>query len=578
MSIYNKIRIIFVVSFLFVTAFFASTFYIEKSKHIQSIEKRYVRTALFLQKHFRQSMHREQRVDFSEDTVKLYLKESNFRQVNRKNKAHLLKHAVVIKKRKILRAKMEILRVKDKLYLSLENHRFHVLLRDKEKREFPFELLLGYLATLVFLLGLYIWLTRSLKPLKALQSKIEEVGKGDLSVSFKSEKSDEIAQVSNAFDTALRKLESLIDSRQLFLQKHFRQNMYRDEDVDFSEDTVKLYLKESNFRQVKSENKEHILKYAKVIKKRKVLRSKMEILKVKDKRYFLLDNHRFHILLKDKEKNEFPFALLLGYIASLVFLLGLYVWLTRSLKPLKTLQSKIGEVAKGDLAVSFKSNKSDEIAQVSNAFDDALRKLESLIDSRQLFLRAIMHELKTPIGKGKILNTFLEEEKLKEGYEEVFERLELLLNEFAKIEQMLSANYEVKLAKYNAKDLVDQALELMILDDETLENHVTVVEKSPLILSTDFTLFPLAIKNLIDNAMKYGKEHKVEIVIDKNGISVLSSGVQFTEDIESYYQPFHAKGKGLGLGLYIVHNSLEMLKLELDYHYKDEKNNFTIRV
>jgi len=364
----------------------------------------------------------------------------------------------------------------------------------------------------------------------------------------------------------------------LFLQKHFRQSMHKDEHVDFSEDTVRLYLKESNFRKVNPVNKERVLKYAKVIKKRKILRSKMKILRVKDKLYLSLNNHRFHVLLKDKEQHGFPFVLLLGYIASLVFLLGLYVWLTRSLKPLKTLQSQIEEVAQGDLSVSFKSDKSDEIAQVSNAFDDALRKLESLIDSRQLFLRAIMHELKTPIGKGKILNAFLEEEKLKEGYEEVFSRLELLLNEFAKIEQMLSANYEVKLVKYNAKDLVEQALELMILDNETLEKQVIVQEKSPLILSTDFTLFPLALKNLIDNAMKYASNHKVEIVIDNKGISVLSSGVQFTDDIESYYQPFHAKGKGLGLGLYIVHNSLEMLKLKLDYHYMDEKNNFTIKV
>jgi two-component system OmpR family sensor kinase len=363
----------------------------------------------------------------------------------------------------------------------------------------------------------------------------------------------------------------------LFLQKHFRQSMHRDAYVDFSEDTVKLYLKESNFRKVNLKNKERVLKYAKVIKKRKILRSKMKILRMKDKLYLSLDNHRFHVLLKDKEQHGFPLVLFLGYIASLAFLLVLYIWLTRSLKPLKTLQKQIEEVAKGDLTVSFKSDKSDEIAQVSNAFDDALHKLESLIDSRQLFLRAIMHELKTPIGKGKILNAFLEEEKLKEGYEEVFSRLELLLNEFAKIEQMLSANYEVKLAKYNAKDLVEQALELMMLDDKTLETQVTVIEKSPLVLSTDFTLFPLALKNLIDNAMKYGKEHKVELVIDNNGISVLSSGVQFTDDIESYYKPFHAKGKGLGLGLYIVHNSLEMLKLKLDYSYEERKNIFFIK-
>ena len=362
----------------------------------------------------------------------------------------------------------------------------------------------------------------------------------------------------------------------LFLQKHFRQSMHRDRSVNFSDDTVKLYLKESALKRVTGEKMSRVLNQARVVKKRKVLRANLQILRLKDKRYLSFKNHRFHILLQDKEKQQPPYALLLGYVGALLFLLSLYFWLTRSLKPLKTLQEKIEEVSDGDLSVSFKSDKRDEIAQVSNAFDDALRKLESLIDSRQLFLRAIMHELKTPIGKGKILNSFLHEEKLQDGYEEVFQRLELLLNEFAKIEQMLSANYEVKMVKYNAQDLVEQALELMLLDEDTLENSVTIVENTPLVLSTDFTLFPLALKNLIDNAMKYGDEGKVEIVIEKDGISVVSKGLELTDDIEDYFKPFHASSKGMGLGLYIVHNSLEMLHLKLQYHHFKGKNSFKI--
>ncbi|MBT8348628.1 MAG: sensor histidine kinase, partial [Sulfurovum sp.] len=208
--------------------------------------------------------------------------------------------------------------------------------------------------------------------------------------------------------------------------------------------------------------------------------------------------------------------------------------------------------------------------------DEALRKVESLIDSRQLFLRTIMHELKTPIGKGKILNTFIEEDKLKDGYDEVFGRLELLLNEFSKIEQMLSSNYELHLANYNAIDLVEQALELMIMDEDALEEQVEIIEESPLILSTDFTLFPLALKNLIDNAIKYAPDHHVEIHISKEGITVSNKGAQFTDQIENYFKPFHGKGEGLGLGLYIVHNIMEMLKLKLTYSYVDNKNSFSI--
>ena len=375
-----------------------------------------------------------------------------------------------------------------------------------------------------------------------------------------------------------QKIEKRYMHTSLFLHRHFRQSIRHNNGGDFSDATVKLYLKESGFRLIlDADKKQNIQKKAKVLQKRKVLRSQFKILRLKHKMYLSLDHSHFHLLLVDKKEQTPPWQLFLGYVLSLFFLVFLYVWLTRSLKPLKSLQGQIQKVAEGDLSVSFKSDKKDEIAQVSNAFDDALRKLESLIDSRQLFLRTIMHELKTPIGKGKILNAFLEEDKLKDGYEDVFDRLELLLGEFAKIEQMLSSNYELNLGKYNAKDLIDQALELMIMDEEDLGKQVTITEESPLILNTDFTLFPLALKNLIDNAIKYAPDHKVEIVISKESISIHNNGLQFTDDIDNYFKPFHGKGEGLGLGLYIVHNIMEMLNLDLSYRYEDHQNKFSIR-
>lgn len=375
-----------------------------------------------------------------------------------------------------------------------------------------------------------------------------------------------------------QKIEKRYMQTSLFLHRHFRQSIRHNNGGDFSDATVKLYLKESGFRLILDEDKkQNIRKKAKVLQKRKVLRSHFRVLRMKHKMYLSLAHPRFHLLFVDKKEQTPQWQLLLGYVLSLLFLVALYVWLTRSLTPLKTLQEQIQKVAEGDLSVSFKSDKKDEIADVSNAFDDALRKLESLIDSRQLFLRTIMHELKTPIGKGKILNAFLEDEKLKDGYEGVFDRLELLLNEFAKIEQMLSSNYELNLVNYNAKDLIDQALELMIMDEEDLEKQVTITEESLLVFTTDFTLFPLALKNLIDNAIKYAPDHKIEIVISKEGITLTNKGKQFTQDIESYFKPFHGKGEGLGLGLYIVHNIMEMLNLDLSYRYGEHQNKFSIR-
>ena len=365
----------------------------------------------------------------------------------------------------------------------------------------------------------------------------------------------------------------------LFTLKHYRQSRIAGLEVDFNDQNFQYFLKESNFEKVQDVKKNEVLGYARILHKRPLRRSEVEVLRSKHRMYLFIKHPRFQLLLRDQQEAKFPIEIVIAYFFSLLFLLTLYFWLTRSLKPLKTLQESIAKVAKGDLTVSVKSTKKDEIAQVSNAFDDALRKLESLINSRQLFLRTIMHELKTPIGKGRLLNEFLTNEHQKESYDAVFERLELLIEEFSKIEQMLSSSYKLKLASYNVQEMVDQALDLMIMDEEEIEEQVSMVQVEPFVLETDFELFSLALKNLIDNALKYSPDHKIRINIYKNRIELANSGEQFTDSLEDYAQPFHGmgKGKGFGLGLYIVQNIMDLLKLEFRYAYVDEKNCFSIQ-
>ena len=286
-------------------------------------------------------------------------------------------------------------------------------------------------------------------------------------------------------------------------------------------------------------------------------------------------NDKIVMVLEDLSTKKFAWEIIFGYAVSLVFLIMLYLWLTGSLKPLKALQTQIQKVVNGDLSVSTYSNATDEVGQVANAFDAALRKIETLINSRQLFLRTIMHELKTPIAKGVILTEFVENADIKKGYESVFERLELLIEEFSKIEQMLSSNYKLKIASYSMIDIVEQAIELMILDEEEMLQHITIVQNSKLIVNSDFDLLSLAFKNLISNAIAYSPSHHATIRIEKNSVIIENDGKQFTQDIQSCFIPFHASSNGSGLGLYIVKNILDLLSHKLNYVY-DNKNIFII--
>lgn len=55
--------------------------------------------------------------------------------------------------------------------------------------------------------------------------------------------------------------------------------------------------------------------------------------------------------------------------------------------------------------------------------------MASIKEARSLFLRNIIHELKTPIMKGSLISEDLEQTRLGQ----IFERMNYLLDEFSKI-------------------------------------------------------------------------------------------------------------------------------------------------
>lgn len=99
-------------------------------------------------------------------------------------------------------------------------------------------------------------------------------------------------------------------------------------------------------------------------------------------------------------------------------------------------------------------------------------------------------------------------------------------------------------------------------------------------VDVDFELFSLALKNLIDNAIKYG-EGKPKVTVDKNLLSITNKGKRLSKPLVEFDKPFNRKyessQKGLGLGLYIVNNILKVHDITLEYEHKKGENIFTIR-
>lgn len=293
------------------------------------------------------------------------------------------------------------------------------------------------------------------------------------------------------------------------------------------------------------------------------------------KRVILINNDRFKLILENKNKAQFPLKRIIVFSIVFLLIIILYLWIIRSLKPLSELKNKIQTFSEGNLNIACKSDKNDEIAEVANEFDHAVQMIRELLQARQLFLRAIMHELKTPIGKGRLLSEMLPDEKNKVRMHSIFERLNLLIDEFAKIEKITSKNFELDIKPYKASDLVEASIDLLMIENPKQHIDINIIKDYK--LDIDFELFTLTLKNLLDNGVKYSTDKHIRVVINEGSITIKNRGEALPEPLENYFKPFHASKKGLGLGLYIVKSILDIHQMKLEYEHKEGINRFSVK-
>ena len=304
------------------------------------------------------------------------------------------------------------------------------------------------------------------------------------------------------------------------------------------------------------------------------------IVKNQDKFYLLILAPDFKILFKDSRKYSFEY---LGFwilgIVFIIFTLS-FLWIIQSLRPLKNLKNQIQSFSNGNLEIDCKSNKKDEIADVANEFDTAVKKIALLLNSRQLFLRTVMHELKTPIAKGRIVSELIDDDKQKDRMISIFDKLNFLINDFSKTEQIVSKNYKINKFSIPIKKVLEKSIDMMMLDNP--QNKIEIENISNISIKVDLDLFALALKNLLDNGVKYSSDKKVKIIQKDNEIQIISNGDKLQKPLEEYFKPYHNdtsnKNHGMGLGLYIVSEILSIHNMQLKYEHLENANIFKINL
>lgn len=271
-------------------------------------------------------------------------------------------------------------------------------------------------------------------------------------------------------------------------------------------------------------------------------------LKYQNKLYLDVQCKDFSALFEEDTNNRVYNLLLIGFFFFSFLVVFMYFSVLKSLEPLKKLRKQVAEVANGGKA-DFENYQEDEVGKIALEFQKAFKKNQELIQSRQLFLRTIMHELKTPIGKGRIISEMLQEEKQKERLIDIFLRMDSLINEFAKIENLFSKNYNLQFKPVHFSTILNEAKDYLMRDD--FNRVVKLNLKHDALINVDMEIFPLILKNLIDNALKYSSNGTCELYCCKECFVIKNPGNPLREPIEHYFEAFtrepYQKVKGYGL-------------------------------
>lgn len=249
-------------------------------------------------------------------------------------------------------------------------------------------------------------------------------------------------------------------------------------------------------------------------------------------------------------------------------------------KPFNRVTEAINEVKAGysDAAISVPDYA--ETVHIVDAFNQVLKRMRALDDSRQEFVANVSHELKTPMASIKVLaDSLLTQENVpaelyKEFMEDIvseIDRENQIITDLLALVKMDKKVQDLNIVSLNINDLTELILKRLRPIARKKDVEVVFESMRDVVAEVDEVKMTLIMTNLVENAIKYNNEHGwVKVVLDADHqyftFEVSDSGIGIPEEsLAHIYERFYRVDKshsreigGTGLGLAITKSAVLM--------------------
>ena len=271
-------------------------------------------------------------------------------------------------------------------------------------------------------------------------------------------------------------------------------------------------------------------------------------------------------------------------IVELIVILAIFVAAVLAAKalirPFEKITEALNEVQEGYTNDPISVTDCLETRHIGDAFNRVLGRMKVLDDSRQEFVSNVSHELKTPITSMKVLADSLisQKEAPVELYQEFMqdiaeeiEREDKIITDLLALVKMDRTAADLNITQVDINLLVELIMRRLRPIAQKRDVELVYESLRPVTAAVDEVKMTLILSNLVENAIKYNKEHGwVKVTLDADHrfftVVVADSGLGIPEEcIDQIYERFYRVDKsrsreigGTGLGLAITRNAILM--------------------